>query len=310
MMIFETDLITTRQPSFEHWTTSGGCKLFLSEKRSVRQPARGTLLLVHGSSMGSQGFDLDIPGDPDASIMDWFSCRGFNVWRVDFLGYGRSDKPDDHLATVAQAVPDLLAAADYIRDQGSADRLMLLGYSSGALRAALFAQKHPDRVKRLGLEAFVYTGAGSPTLAKRAEKMKEWKGSVRRPLSRDFLMSTMTRDHSETTMESRKMPFIESILALEDSVPNGTYIDMCENLPLVDPRAIQAPTAILRGQYDGIASDADVLEFFRLLPNPDKEFVFLPGVAHTAGTAKNYLRFYSAAFSFFARPEVVFMGEH
>jgi pimeloyl-ACP methyl ester carboxylesterase len=187
---------------------------------------------------------------------------------------------------------------------------MLLGYSSGALRAALFAQRHPDRVKRLGLEAFVYTGAGSPTLAKRAEKMKEWKSSVRRPLSRDFLMSTMTRDHSETTMDSRKLPFIESILALEDSVPNGTYIDMCENLPLVDPRAIKVPTAILRGQFDGIASDEDVLEFFRLLPNPDKEFIFLPGVAHTAGTAKNYLRFYSAALSFFARPETVFVDGH
>ncbi|MDB5509041.1 MAG: alpha/beta hydrolase fold protein [Hyphomicrobiales bacterium] len=306
----DTAIVTTRQPHVDHWTTSGGRKIFMSEKKAVRQPALGTILLVHGSSMGSQGFDLDIPGDPDASIMDWFACRGFDIWRLDFLGYGRSDKPDDHLATVEQAVPDLLAASDYMRSQGVSDAPMLLGYSSGALRAALFAQRHPDRVKRLGLEAFVYTGAGSPTLAKRAEKMKEWKSSVRRPLSRDFLMSTMTRDHSETTMDSRKLPFIESILALEDSVPNGTYIDMCENLPLVDPRAIKVPTAILRGQFDGIASDEDVLEFFRLLPNPDKEFIFLPGVAHTAGTAKNYLRFYSAALSFFARPETVFVDGH
>jgi pimeloyl-ACP methyl ester carboxylesterase len=304
------DVTTTRQPAYEHWTTSEGRKIFLSEKRSVTTPALGTLVFLHGSSMGSQGFDLEIAGDPDASIMDWFACRGFNVWRFDFTGYGRSDKPDDFLATVEQSVPDTLAVSDYIRSQGGAQRIMLLGYSSGALRAALFAQRHPERVKRLGLEAFVYTGAGSPTLRKRAEKMKEWKSSVRRPLSREFLMSTMTRDHSETTMETRKMPFIESILALEDSVPNGTYIDMCENLPLVDPLKITAPTAILRGQYDGIATDEDVLEFFRLLPNPDKEFIFLPGVAHTAGTAKNYLRFYSAALSFFARPEPVFVEKH
>jgi len=54
--------------------------------------------------------DLDIPGDPDASLLDWLACRGFDVWRMDFIGYGRSDKPADHLATVAQAVPDLLAA--------------------------------------------------------------------------------------------------------------------------------------------------------------------------------------------------------
>ena len=113
---------TTRQPSHEHWTQSNGKKLFLAEKRSVTQPAKGTILLVHGSSMGSQGFDLDIPGDPDASILDWFACRGFNIWRMDFLGYGRSDKPADHLATVAQGVPDLLAATDYIMKNATAAR--------------------------------------------------------------------------------------------------------------------------------------------------------------------------------------------
>lgn len=307
-MMFGSEVTTTRQPSFDHWTASQGYKLFMSEKRSTTTPALGTLLLVHGSSMGSQGFDLNIPGDPDASIMDYFTCRGFNVWRFDCIGYGRSDKPADHLATVEQAVPDLVAVTDYMKAHGVSDRPMLLGYSSGALRAALFVQRHPERVKRLGLEAFVYTGAGSPTLRKRAEKLKEWKSSTRRMLSPEFLMSTMTRDHSETTMESRKTPYIESILALEDSVPNGTYIDMCENLPLVDPLKITVPTVLLRGEFDGIASDEDVLEFFRLLPNPDKEFIFMPGVAHSAGTAKNYLRFYTAAYTFFTRPEPVFKG--
>src|SRR4029078_9993648 len=146
-------------------------KLFRAEKRSGTQPAKGTILLVHGSSMGSQGFDLDIPGDPDASILDWFASRGVDIWRMDFVGYGRADKPADHLATVAQGVPDLLAVTDYMKKNGVKEAPMLIGFSSGALRAALFAQKHPDRVKRLGLDAMVYTGEGSPTLIKRAQKM-------------------------------------------------------------------------------------------------------------------------------------------
>jgi pimeloyl-ACP methyl ester carboxylesterase len=258
--------------------------------------------------MGSQGFDLDIPGDPDASILDWFACRGFDIWRMDFIGYGRSDKPADHLATVAQGVPDLLAATDYIMKNRNSGPLMLIGFSSGALRAALFAQKHPDRVKRLGLDAMVYTGKGSPTLIKRAQKIAEWKSSVTRPIDPEFLLSTMTRDHSETAMESRKKPYIDSILAIETTVPNGTYIDMCENLPLCDPKEIKVPTVILRGQYDGIATDEDLLEFFKLLPNPDKEFVMMPGIAHAAGTSKNYMRFYDAAYTFFSRPETVFKG--
>jgi pimeloyl-ACP methyl ester carboxylesterase len=258
--------------------------------------------------MGSQGFDLQIPGDPDASIPDWFACRGFNVWRMDFIGYGRSDKPADHLATVAQGIPDLLAATDYIMKLRNTGPLMLVGFSSGALRAALFAQHHPERVKRLALDAMVYTGKGSPTLKKRTEKLAEWQSSVTRPIDPAFLLSTMTRDHSETAMESRKKPYIDSILAIESTVPNGTYIDMCANLPVCDPKQITVPTAILRGQYDGIASDDDLLEFFRLLPNPDKEFVMMPGIAHAAATSKNYLRFYDALYTFYSRPETVFKG--
>src|SRR6476619_4090888 len=111
----DTSVKTRRVDSRDHWTKNAdGRKLFMAEKRSVSGPAKATILLVHGSSMGSQGFDLQIPGDPDASIPDWFASRGFDIWRMDFLGYGLSDKPADHLATVAQGVPDLLAATDYI----------------------------------------------------------------------------------------------------------------------------------------------------------------------------------------------------
>jgi pimeloyl-ACP methyl ester carboxylesterase len=49
------------------------------------------------------------------------------------------------------------------------------GISSGALRAALFAQRHPDRIARLALDAFVWTGQGSPTLAERAKKLPEFR---------------------------------------------------------------------------------------------------------------------------------------
>jgi len=38
---------------------------------------------------------------------------------------------------------------------------------------------------------------------------------------------------------------------------NGTYIDMCSKLPLCDPTRITLPTAVLRGQFDGIAAEDD-----------------------------------------------------
>ena len=74
------------------------------------------------------------------------------------------------------------------------------------------------------------------------------------------------------------------MLALDDSIPNGTYIDMCENLPVNDPAKITVPTIIMRGQYDGIAAFADIVEFFVQLPNADKELAVMPDIAHGSFT--------------------------
>ncbi len=82
----------------EHWTRKGDVKLFLWEKAALNGAGKngagesGTVLFVHGSSMASQPtFDLQVPGRPDSSVMDWFAQRGFNTWCVDVEGYGRSD---------------------------------------------------------------------------------------------------------------------------------------------------------------------------------------------------------------------------
>src|SRR5450759_178061 len=62
----------------EHWTSKDGAvKLFLFEK-CAGDPAKsiGTILFVHGSSMASQPtFDLQVPGRPDSSAMDYFASR-------------------------------------------------------------------------------------------------------------------------------------------------------------------------------------------------------------------------------------------
>ena len=71
-------------------------------------------------------------------------------------------------------------------------------------------------------------------------------------------------------------------------MPTGTYVDMCANLPVVDPAKITAPTIVMRGQWDGIASFEDLIEFFEQLPNPDKQFAVMPGISHACFQQKNY----------------------
>ena len=57
--------------------------------------------------------------------------------------------------------------------------------------------------------------------------------------------------------------FADAILALDDSMPNGTYVDMCSRLPVNDPAKITVPTIVMRGQYDGIAGMDDLIEVLR-----------------------------------------------
>jgi pimeloyl-ACP methyl ester carboxylesterase len=295
---------TTKSIGREHWSAVNGQKLFLWEKRRTAEPGLGTILFVHGSSMASTpGFDLQAPGVDYISAMDWFAAKGFDTWCCDHRGYGRSYKGPEILATIAEGADDLAAASSYIMERGKTGPLYVYGISSGALRAALFAERHPDRVKRLALDAFVWTGKGSPTLAERAKKLDQWRASTRRPISRDFIHSIHTRDKVYTVNPALVDPYVEAVLALDDSVPNGTYIDMCANLPINDPAKITMPTIVMRGQYDGIAAVDDLIEFFKRLPNADKEFAIMPDIAHGSFTQMNYLRAYHILYSFLTRPE-------
>jgi pimeloyl-ACP methyl ester carboxylesterase len=294
----------------EHWTHKDGIKLFLWEK-CCGDPANanGIVLFVHGSSMASQPtFDLQVPGRPDSSVMDWFAGRGFDCWCVDMEGYGRSEKSRDNNAPIAQGADDCFAAATYIRKLRGERPLHVYGISSGALRAALFAQRHPQLVGRLALDAMVWTGEGSPTLAERRKKLPEFQAKNRRPIDRAFVHSIFNRDHPGTAEEQVIEAFADAILALDSSVPTGTYVDMCAKLPVVDPTAITVPTIVMRGQWDGIASLDDLLEFFKRLPNPDKQFAVMPGISHASFQQKNYLLVYHILWSFFAQPAPVYRG--
>src|SRR5215208_3171060 len=257
----------------EHWTNRGDVRLFLWEKRSLAPEKAGTILFVHGSSMASQPtFDLQVPGRPGSSAMDWFAAQGFDTWSVDMEGYGRSTKDRDNNAPIASGAADCAAAADYIMQTRKSGPLLVYGISSGALRAALFAQHYPEQVKRLALDAHVWTGEGSPTLEQRRKKLPEFQAKNRRPIDRAFVHSIFNRDHPGTADEATIEAFADAILTLDSSMPTGTYVDMCSRLPLVDPEKITVPTIVLRGQWDGIASIEDLLAFFQRLPNMQKQF--------------------------------------
>ena len=293
----------------EHWAFKRDVRLFLWEKFVGSPQGKPVVLFVHGSSMASQPtFDLTVPGRPDSSVMDWFARRGFVCWSVDMEGYGRSDKSRDIPCDIANGADDLAAATEYMRHARGVDQVMAYGISSGALRAALFAQRHPQRVARLALDAFVWTGEGAPTLVERRKKLPEFKARNRRPIDRAFVQSIFARDHPDCAEPRVVDAFADAILALDDSMPNGTYVDMCSKLPIVDPAKITMPTLVMRGQYDGIAGFDDLIEFFKRLPNPDRQFSVMAGISHASFQQKNYLTVYHILHAFFSHPPAVYAG--
>jgi len=291
----------------EHWATKttadGDVKLFLWEKYVGSPDGKPAVLFVHGSSMASQPtFDLSVPGRPHSSVMDWFAQQGFVCWCVDMEGYGRSSKHRDIYCDIANGADDLAAATDRILAVRGVTSFLTYGISSGALRAALFAQRYPARVVRLALDAFVWTGDGAPTLAQRRKKLPEFLAHKRRPIDRKFVYSIFERDHPDCADKATIEAFADAILALDDSMPNGTYIDMCSKLPVVDPEKITVPTVVLRGQFDGIAGFDDLLAFFKALPHPDKQFSVLNGISHASFQQKNYLMVYQILHAYFTQP--------
>ncbi len=291
----------------EYRADKGAVGLYVYRKRATapqkNAAALPVLFLVHGSSAsGRSSFDLQVPGRTDYSLMDHFAGLGYDVWTMDHEGYGRSDRTSGN-SNIASGAEDLNAVMGVVERETGLKQVFMYGASSGALRAALFAQQHPERVARLMLSALVYTGDGSPTLAKRREKLEEYRSHHRRKVDRAFFHSMFTRDKPGTSEPAVADALADTELALADSVPTGTYLDMCAHLPVVDPARVQCPVLIIRGEYDGIATEADLLKFFELLPNKDKQFVFVAGMAHTATLGLNRHKFWHVMQAFMTLPE-------
>jgi pimeloyl-ACP methyl ester carboxylesterase len=87
-----------------------------------------------------------------------------------------------------------------------------------------------------------------------------------------------------------------------DTIPSGTYLDMAANLPIVDPTKIKSPVLMVRGEFDGNSTNDDLLDFYRQLPNGDRQFVILPQTPHAVGYSNNRHLLWYAMKNFLAAP--------
>jgi len=291
--------------SSEYWTKKGDVPLWMFRKRlgapKAGEPSRPVLFMVHGSSVTSRTYDLHVPGHGEYSVMDVFARYGFDVWTMDHENYGKSGRTSGN-SDIASGVEDLKVAMEVVTRETGLKKAHFLGESSGALRAGAYAMVAPERADRLILAAFTYKGEGSPTLTKRAEQLDYYRTHNMRKRDRDMIRSIATRDKPGTSDIAAVEALADAEMPFGDQIPTGTYLDMTANLPLVHPQQVLSPVLLVRGEYDGIATIADLEEFFNLLPNGDRQFVILPGTAHSVTLATNRQLFWHVTKAFLTMP--------
>jgi alpha-beta hydrolase superfamily lysophospholipase len=316
-LLAEFDLAQAQTPlaasaiwSAEYWAKKGDVPLYLFRKRlgapKAGEPARPVLFLVHGSSNSSRtSYDLTVPGKGEYSMMNVFAGYGYDVWTMDHDGYGKSGSSGNN-SDFASGVEDLKAAVPVVLRETGGQKLHFYGTSSGGIRAACYAQGEPEHVDRLMLSAFTYKGNGAAEIARRRKRIDALRANPRRKRDAAMIRSIFTRDgHPSSYDPGVAEAMIADEMKFGDSVPSGTYLDMAANLPVVDPTKVTSPVLMVRGEWDGNSTNDDLLDFFRQLPNGDRQFAILPRVAHSAGFSNNRHLLWYAVKNFLDEPAPV-----
>jgi alpha-beta hydrolase superfamily lysophospholipase len=75
-----------------------------------------------------------------------------------------------------------------------------------------------------------------------------------------------------------------------------------KRIPAVPRSIVTAPVLLVRGEYDSLATMSDLTDFFSQLPSGDRQFVVLPGMAHSVVMGLHRQTFWHAMHAFLSMP--------
>jgi pimeloyl-ACP methyl ester carboxylesterase len=271
-------------PREEHFRIPGphrGLQLFLRclpAQRPVDMQRR-PVLYIHGATFPSA---LSVAHRFDGiSWRDALNEAGFDVWAFDFNGFGHSDpypemsEPADRQAPLCDAADggeQLEAVVRFILEHHGAPRLSLVSHSWGSMPAGRFAGKHPEMVDRWVMFGPIsrraprrYEAAPSGPAWRVVTVDDQWKRFVEDvPPGEPPVLS---REHFDEWGER----YLDSDGASRTRTPAGVKVPVGPFVDILrawhghlayDPALVQAPVAIVRGEWDGLIPDEDARWLF------------------------------------------------
>ena len=248
-----------------------GSSLFLRQL-PAKLPRGRDVLYVHGATFPSA---LSIAYRFDGRAWrDELCDAGFEVWALDFQGFGGSDpypemaRPAEHsapLGGVADACRQLQTAVQFIRSHRGGQRVSIIAHSWASMVAGCLAACHPELVDRLVLfgpitrrrqtmEPVRLPGWRLISLKDQWERFTEAVPARATPVLSPRHFAEWGERYLDVDPDSRRRspPSVK--------VPSGPFQDILDAWAgrlAYDPACLTAPVAIVRGEWDNYCTDAD-----------------------------------------------------
>lgn len=235
-------------------------------------PDRGNgalpVLFVHGSSFPSGlSFDFRMDGQ---SWMDWMAARGYDVYALDFPGYGLSDRyaadaplPPGRAREVAR---DVGSAVDAILRRTGKQQVLLVGHSWGGSVAARYAQDHASKVAKLVMFAAIAPRTprtSEPAAPAKPANAYEELTPAQRIAAMDSLRPQQEPRQLHADVFTRwGAQWLASDARREGAVrfpagPSADLADLQQGRTYYDPARLEMPVLLVRGEWDAWPNDAD-----------------------------------------------------
>jgi pimeloyl-ACP methyl ester carboxylesterase len=251
---------------------------FLPAADTIFRPRRA-VLYVHGATFPSA---LSIAHRFDGkSWRDALGEAGFDVWGLDFHGFGHSDRypemdqpaiDNPPLCPAEDAARQLEAAVTFILGHQNLERLSLVSHSWGSMPAGLYAGAHPARIDRLVL--FAPIGRRQPRRYETPPAFPAWRIVSSEDQWNRFVEDVPAHEPpvlSRIHFEEWSQRYLDSDPDSRSRDPAGVKTPLGPFSEIIkawhgklayDPAQVRSPVAIIRGEWDGLMPDDDAQWLF------------------------------------------------